>query len=339
MLVKEHKNILFDFLVEPSFKGWRHMIAIIMFSFISVGQSLFLFDNQTESLGNKIYWFGIANTIVIIAFLYFNLYMLIPRLLLKSCYIEYLIALLAGTIVYLIIKSIIESYIFSQIGIIRNFNAITLLDGFSNMVLYSICIASSSVTTLFKQWMTDTKRINDMEIDRLKRSVDEIKSHINAKSLSDVLSYASEKVKTSPEETSAVLFKLSKVLRYELYDCKREKILLESDIEFINEYLSLEQLNTRFTYRISASIPEKNSLFVPPFIFAPVIRKIIEQQPTDISINFDVHNGVLKFQGQVSGADLTICDFSKEKQRLYNFYRYDAKIDKNRESVELQLSL
>ncbi len=339
MPAKERKNILFDFLVQPKFKVWRHVIAVIMFSFISVGQSLFVFGSQAEALGNHVYWFGIGNTIAMIAFLYLNLYALAPRLLLKNRYVEYLAALLTGTVVYLIIKSMIETCMFLQVGVVRNFNAITLLDGLSNLVLYSICIASSSVTALFKQWIADTERINDLESTRLKNSVDEIKSHINTKSLSNVLSYASEKVKTDPEETSGVLFKLSEVLRYELYDCKREKVLLESDIEFIRKYLSLEQLNGNFTFTISVSIPGKNNLFIPPFIFAPVVQKIIEQHPTDVSISFDIGNNLLKFDSKVSGADLTKCDFSKEEQRLSGLYRYYVKISKDIASVEFQLSI
>ena len=339
MPVNEHKNIVFDMLTHPRFRALRHLFIITIFLFVSIGQSLFTFGSQAETLGNRIYWYGMGNTVVMILFFYLNLYVLVPQLLLKNKYMEYLIVLLAQISIYVIIKWIVEYYMLRRLGVVRDFTAVTVLDGISNLTLYTICIASSSVTTFFKQWMADTQRINDLENNRLKGSVDEIKSHINPKSLSNVLSYAAEKVKTDSNEVSDILFRLSDVLRYELYDCKREKVLLESDIAFIDKYLSLERLNRSvgFTYTISCAV--KPNLLISPFIFMPVIQKVMEQQPTDMLISFNIDNNLLIFNCKVSGADLTKCDFSKEEQRLSILYRETIEIDKNSESVDLRLNV
>jgi len=303
MPANEHKSILFDFLIQPRFRVWRHLFVLVAFSFVSIGQSLFVFENQAETLGNGVYWFGIGNTVAMITLFYLNLYFLVPRLLLNNKYIEYFILLLAQVSLYMLLKGVVEFYMLSHVGIVRNFNAVSLLDGLSNLTLYAICIASCSATTFFKQWIADTERINKLENNQLSNSVDEIKSHINPKSLSNVLRYMSEKVKTDPDEASDILFRLSDVLRYELYDCKREKVLLESDIEFIDKYLSLEQLNgqNRFSYTISTT--GNVNLFVPPFFFMPVIQKIIEQQPADMQISFDIHTDSVLFECKASGAN------------------------------------
>lgn len=330
-------NILFDFLTHPKFRVWRHALIIIVFSFISIGQSLFVFGDYMGDLGKNVYWFGISNTIVIVSFFYLNLYLLVPRLLLKNRYMEYLFALLGGTTVYLIIKGVIESYTLSHLGIWRDFTIVTLLDGLSNLTLYTICIASSSATILFRQWISDTEKINDLENNRLKKSVDEIKSLINTRLLSNVLNYASEEVKTEPDKVSDILFRLSEVLRYELYDCKREKVLLSSDIGFINQYLSLEQLNCRNNFSYAISPAKKIDLFVPPFLFMPLIKRIIEREPADMQLAFETNDNVVKFSCEVLGTDLTTCDFSKEEQRFSAYYQNNIKIEKNSESVKLWL--
>lgn len=339
MLTNGQNNILFNFLIQPRFRIWRHIFIIIILSFVSIGQSMFVFGDQAEALGNTIYWYGFFNAVAIIVFFYFNLYFLVPRFLLKNRYVEYYIILLAGTAVYLILKGTVEYLILSQLGIVRSVNIVTFLDGLSNLALYSICIASSSATSLFKQWITDTEKIHALENTQLRSSVDEIKNHINPKSLSGVLTYAAEKVKTDSSEASDVLFRLSDILRYELYDCKREKVLLESDIDFIDKYLSLEQLNSRNRFTYTISVTKKMSLLVPPFIFMPVVQKVLEQLPTDMQIKFEVDNNLVKFSCNVSGTDLTQCDFSKEEQSMSILYGYNIKIDKNVESVKLQLSI
>ena len=338
MPLNEQKNILFDFLAQPRLRIWRHILIIIIFSFVSAGQSLFVFGDQAEALGGRIYWFGIGNMVITIAFFYLNLYFLVPRLLLKDKYMEYLFTLLGGTIIYLIIKGVIESGILLNLGIVRSFNLVTILDGLSNLTLYAICIASSSGTILLRQWVSDTEKINDLENNRLKNSLDEIKSHINTRLLSNVLNYASDQVKTDSDKVSDILFRLSEVLRYELYDCKREMVLLKSDIEFIDKYLSLEQLNHRNSFTYSISAMDGTTLFVPPSIFIAVIKRISGQQPTGMQIDFNIQDGVVKFLCKVQGTDLTKCDFSKEEQRFSADYPDKIRMNKGTDFIELRLN-
>ena len=201
--------------------------------------------------------------------------------------------------IYLILKWQFESYLLSEIGVERKFNIVTVLDFFSNLAIYIIFIISSALTILFRHWTTDSERISDLKNKQLKGGIDELKNRINPKSVSNVLDYASEKVKTNSKEASEILFKLSDVLRYELYDCKREKVLLESDIGFIDKYLALEQLNSPgFTYKIVNN--SVSNLFVSPFSFLPTILKIIERRPAAIAIAFDADDKSVYFKCEVS---------------------------------------
>jgi hypothetical protein len=309
MQANEHKNLLYDFLIEPGFRTGRHVLFTVTFSFIAIGQSLFVFGDQPAVSGSKIYLYAAGNTIVITAFAYMNLYFLAPRLLLKNRYAEYFMVLLAATTIYLICKGIIESRMLAGMGITRNFTWVTALDVFSNLALYAICIASSSITVLFRQWIADTERINGLKNRQLKAGVDELKNRINPKSLSGVLEYVSEQVKTNPEEASEILFRLSDVLRYELYDCKREKVLLDSDIEFIDKYLALEQLN-RPGFKYKTVGKGRTNPFIPPFSFLPVIQELIERQPAHMLLIFDADDKSVHFRCEVSGAGLPAgCDF------------------------------
>ena len=304
MQTGEYKNLFYDFLIEPKFRIGRHLLFIFIFSVIAIGQSLFIFGDRLSVLGNNTYIYTTGNIVIITALAYINLYFLAPLLLLKSRYIEYFTILVMIIAIYLVFKWHFESYLLSEIGIERKFNFVTLLDFFSNLAIYIIFIISGALTILFRQWTADSERISDLKNKQLKGGVDELKNRINPKSVSNVLDYVSEKVKTNPKEASEILFKLSDVLRYELYDCKREKVLLESDISFIDKYLALEQFSRPgFIYKIvNNSVANQ---FISPFSFLPSIVKIIEKHPAGIEIVFDTDDKSVNFRCEVFGEEAT----------------------------------
>ena len=314
MKTNEQNNLFYDFLIEPKFRIERHMLFIIIFSIIAIGQSLFIFGDRLTVLGNSMYIYTAVNTIIITTFAYSNLYFLAPFLLLKSRYVEYFVILIITTSIFLIFKWLYEANLFLEIGVERRFNVVTLLDFFSNLAIYIIFIISSALTILFRQWTADSERISDLKNKQLKGGVDELKNRINPKSVSNVLEYASEKVKTNPKEASEILFKLSDVLRYELYDCKREKVLLESDIGFIDKYLALEQLNRPgFIYKIVNN--SVANLFISPFSFLPSIVKILEKHPAGITIVFDTDDKSVNFRCDVFGEEARDEKYFIELQR------------------------
>ena len=124
MQTVEHKNLFYDFLIEPKFRIGRHVLFIVIFSIIAIGQSLFIFGDRLSVLGNNTYLYTISNIVIITTFAYINLYFLAPRLLLKNRFLAYFTILISGISVYLIIKWQFESYLLSEIGVERKFNIV-----------------------------------------------------------------------------------------------------------------------------------------------------------------------------------------------------------------------
>ncbi|MFR7879247.1 MAG: hypothetical protein ACLU4J_24225, partial [Butyricimonas paravirosa] len=62
------------------------------------------------------------------------------------------------------------------------------------------------------------------------------------------------------------------MLRYQLYDSTREKVLLSADISFIRDYMNLEKiLNDRFDFNITTD-KDIDHVLVPPLLFIPVVE-------------------------------------------------------------------
>lgn len=300
MQTHESGNLLYHLLTEPRFRPLRHLLLIAVLICVAFGQSFSAFGSHTRALGNPVCFFGITLTAVYIALTYFNLYYLAPRLLLKNKYAEYILTLIAITAGILAAKYLAESRMLAAAGIERTFNAVTLLDNLSNLTLTSICIAGSLITLLFQQWITDSNRIGNLENNRLKSSITELKEHINPAFLFRTIRYASEEVKTQPEKVSAMLFRLSELLRYQLYDCKREKVLLKSDIDFVNAYLLLEQ-QVREHFTCDLSVTGQANRLIRPFVFMPFIQDILKRNPAHLSVRFSIGHDLTELECTVTG--------------------------------------
>lgn len=333
------ENSLFEFLTQPKFKGWRHLLFLMAIVPIAMSQTFYVFGSHTAIPTATIYFFGTGFALIVIAIVYLNRYYLVPRLLSKGKYFDYFIVMLLAVLGFVLVKYLVEYRIFSQIGVTRPFTGVTLLDGLSNLTVYTICITSGSLTLLFKQWREDHAEIEGLENIRLKKSIDDIKNRIRPKFLYATLAYASEQAKSDPGQTSDTLLRLSELLRYQLYDCTRDKVLLATDIEFIRNYLLLEQQNANNEFSFTVSVTGDPNLFVPPALFLPWIEEIIRNNPRGLWVVFDISSCLIEFTCQVSGIDLGSCDFQKTTQRPELLYGDDLEVFKSANSIVLKLNL
>lgn len=330
-----HNTTLFDLLTQPAFRVWRHLFFVAAFFPIGLSQAFFVFDSYLEIETRTIYAFGIALSVTIIAFVYFNIYFIASTFLPKAEYATYFVGLITSVCAFLLLKYSVEYWIFSNAGIYRELNHVTFLDGLSNLALYSICIASGSISLLFKRWIADHELIEDLENKQLKNSIDEIKNRMQPSFLFATLSYASQRMKTEPKNASDTLFRLSELLRYQLYDSKRRQVLLESDIEFIRNFMRLEQQNRCGKLSYSVSIQGNTNKLISPAMFISWIEKITTQHPDEIHISFGVEQNHIDFECKVVGIDLLLCDFSAIEQKLKALYGDDISVAITSNKLEL----
>lgn len=285
MPIESTNNIVFDFLTEPRFRIGRHVLLIVMVIGYTIGSSMYVFENHTGELGLVSYVYTVSLAVVSILFAYFNIYYLAPRLLLRGKHLLYFVIILLIMTLYVIAKQVIEYYISLSIGIESPFRGIKLLSYVTNITFELICVSSTLITLLLRLWLIDSKQIVDLEGRKLKSSIEELKDQINPVFLFNIIQHASDEVKREPHKASELIMYLSELLRYQLYDCKRAKVILKSDIDFVHNYLSLaQQVESNFSYAIS--IEGDINRFVPPFQFMPFIRKILRKHPGNVLLHY-----------------------------------------------------
>ena len=95
------------------------------------------------------------------------------------------------------------------------------------------------MTLLLKEWMIENQRVSQMEKAHVLSEVEQLKEQVSPELLFKTLHHSGELTLTEPEKASKMLMKLSQLLRYQLYDCSRQKVLLSSEIAFLTNYLTL----------------------------------------------------------------------------------------------------
>ena len=87
----------------------------------------------------------------------------------------------------------------------------------------------------------------ETELVQLKK---QINPHFLFNNLNNLYAYALE---NSPK-TPTIILELSSLLRYMLYDCKSEQVKLASEIDYLRNYIDLQQLKKEEKQNISPSL-------------------------------------------------------------------------------------
>lgn len=325
------------------------MLIFFVLLIISFNQTYITYQPNLEILGSKIYVLALITTVIYIIIIYLNLYVLVPRLLLQKRYLAYG-SILSGLVLLLVIALNVQEYTaYTILGIphVRStyFNYVTLLDGISNFTINMLCIAGGSMIILLKYWMENEQKVNQLQNEQIQSEVEQLKDQINPQFLFNILNRASELAKTDQRLASNMLLQLSHLLRYQLYDCSRDKVLLNSEINFLTNFLALEKLYfDRLDYSISTE-GDVHRIFVSPLLFTPFVQNAInELQIQDkepfINLHFKADGDTVIFTCNLNNREIGIEDseLSGIKQRLNLLYKSNYKLSISNGTIILELN-
>ena len=158
---------------------------------------------------------------------------------------------------------------------------------------------------VFKKWITDVQQMQELQEINMRTELEQLKSQVNPHFLFNTLNNLLVLVKTDPERASQVLLGLSDLLRYQLYDSAREKILLSKDIDFIKNLLALEKIRKNdFSFEIETE-GNIDKVKLSPFIFIPFVENAIKHGASSVghsylTLHFRVTDNELYFVAENS---------------------------------------
>ncbi len=220
----------------------------------------------------KIWWFLFAVNLFLLPVYFLYSVIIVPRFLFEKKYIQFF----ALTILFLAIIQLLLFGIYSLIYDFSNqieqsyftYSFSTFIREFSWSILYTLIAIG---IYFIKKALEEKELLKKLEKDnndfRIKYLRSQLNPHFLFNTLNSIYALTLEKSDKAPE----VVVKLADLMRYLIYDCNEEKVPLSKEIEFIRNYIGIEQIRHDADVRFSVT-GSTEDIMVEPFLFIAFVE-------------------------------------------------------------------
>ncbi|SMG09536.1 sensor histidine kinase [Sphingobacterium psychroaquaticum] len=322
-----HQSKFYRLIVDPEYRIGRHLFFIVTLGIITFNQVFIGYQESLAHLGGKIYLIGLLSFATYLLTTYVNYFVLIPKFLLRERYVTYVLSSVIFVFLLLCVGISMEYSIRTFLGlshrIISYTNPLILVDSLSASAITIICFWSMCAVTLFRKWNTMNAHIMALEYKYLESEVNKLKGQVSPVILSKALQKAAYLANSDAQKSSQILMQLGQLLRYQLYECDREKVFLHSEITFIKQFLELKKLITDdpFDYHLEVK-GNTNKAIISPLLVIVLLQSILVQaevKQLDVVIEAVNKNIVFqcKFTDRITLADENRQDVMEKLDTLY----------------------
>lgn len=302
-------NTWTSFLLSPHYRVYRHLLLQLFVLLVSVN---IFWDTPDEFLATPSRFYAwLVYFLIIDLTIYVSAYVFVPYFLLKSRYLLFII-LSVGLILFSVLLIVfLQGIIFdttitgrpeTEADLTGNtFTMVMQLIGaLSSVMGIGLMIAGVSALLLFRHWIQQEQRINELESATLQSELNFLKSQINPHFLFNMLNNANIMVDEDPKVASHILIKLDDLLRYQFNDSTQDSVSLSADIDFLKDYLELEKTRRdHFRYTVSVQ-GDITGVQIPPLLFIPFVENAVKHNldsanESYVDIHFVYADNVLKF--------------------------------------------
>lgn len=141
----------------------------------------------------------------------------------------------------------------------------------------------------------------EMEKEKLNAELALLKNQVSPHFFFNTLNNIYSLIGINAEDSQKAVLKLSKLMRYLLYETEHGDTKLVNEIDFMKNYIDLMKLRMSEKVSLTADFPEGNeNVTIPPLLFVPFIENafkhgISARDRSFISISLSVLSGVLTF--------------------------------------------
>ena len=229
---------------------------------------------------------------------YITNYVLIPRLLYKRKYAFF--ALLYVTMIFC--SSILKIFIVGNI--LNPSGGFSVWDNFKtrfydNVIPHFLLVSTGAAIKLMKDYIQSQKRLSQVSLEKAETELKFLKSQINPHFVFNTLNtiyFQIEKTNTIARES---LLQFSDLLRYQLYDCNADTIEIEKEMQYLRDFVQLQQKRKDENYSITMNgSMNVNGFRITPLLLLPLVENAFKH----IS-HFNEKENIIRIHAEKDGAD------------------------------------
>jgi CRISPR/Cas system CSM-associated protein Csm2 small subunit len=154
----------------------------------------------------------------------------------------------------------------------------------------------------FRLQLADKEREKNLVRDKLETELKFLRNQTNPHFLFNTLNNIYALARKRSDETADVVMKLSKLLRFMLYETKNEQIRISDEIKVLDDYIELEKLryNDRLTISFIREIDDDNER-IAPLLLIPFLENAFKHGASEsrfesyINLEMTLRDGSLEF--------------------------------------------
>lgn len=230
-----------------------------------------------------------------------------------------------------------------------------LLDSINYIYPILVTLVSLPVIILI-EWNRKEMKLKELQKQKSDAELSMLKQQINPHFFFNTLNnlYALSLAKS--DEAPSTILKLSKLMRFVIYNGQKELVSLEEEVDYINDYIDLQQIRLKQNVDIQFDIKIENpTLQIPPLLFIILIENAFKHgisssekdgfihillETTENTLIFKCENSVDMESIKVSEKGIGIENL-KKRLAIHFSDRYNLKIEESdiKYSAELTLDL
>jgi two-component system, LytTR family, sensor histidine kinase AlgZ len=288
---------------------------------------------------------------------YVNYFVLLPRFLERKRWLPYIGEFIVPFAIVVALRVIAQRFI---------------IDDFSHHERYfysSTFVIQTAVITLFitifisllrfvSEWFELEAMKKEVLNEKLTAELSFLKAQINPHFLFNTLNNLYYLAYSKSDNTTEVISKLSQVMRYMIYDANHERVLLDKEIEYMQNYIGLERLRLNNQIPIDFDVRGNTAgVEIAPLILITFLENAFKHGVTNtnpkswVRISLEIAQGVLKYSVENSKGTNALEDnggksgigLANVKRRLELMYpaKHSLKVDdrEDRYYIELEIML
>lgn len=276
----------------------RTKVTLLHISFWCVYLSVFFYQVSSYSRGKDLDWSRISSIVftqVLFAALlsYLNYFLFLPGLLAKRQKWKYVfqfivvfIAIISFRIYFerdiINVSESREGYLYSSRFIVQVVTSNLFIVIFVGMLRFA------------EDWFELEARRKEMDHEKLEAELNFLKAQINPHFLFNTLNNLYYLAYTKSDNTTEVIAKLSQMMRYMIYDSNHPKVLLSKEVEYMQNYISLERLRLNDQIPINFELKgDVENRWITPLIFITFLENAFKHGVSNSNpkawVNVSIH--------------------------------------------------
>jgi hypothetical protein len=181
-------------------------------------------------------------------------------------------------------------------------NKPTPIPPYAHLLMYSLLIVGVDSGLLFsKKWYENEENKRILEVKNAEMQLDMLKNQVSPHFFMNTLNNIYALIDCDTPRAKAAVMKLSKLMRYMLYESEHGRVKISKEFEFIQSHIDLMKLRYADDVAIRLIFPEElGNLEIPPMLFICYIENAFKhgvsyQQDSFINVTFEKRDDKLHF--------------------------------------------